>query len=89
MSIESEGEENVNNEEAEAIEDDSFDRQDSLLVDVERRGEYTRSVSDEFRQTWTNSFRRRTNTFRKLLRNVGSKRSGRASDDEQQARQKN
>ena len=38
--------------------------------DEEERPDYGRSVSDEFRMTWTNSFRRRTKTFRKLLRNI-------------------
>ena len=71
MSIDSENGENVNVEEAESAEDDSLARQDSFNVDAETRVDYSRSVSDEYRRTWTNSFRRRTNTVRKLLRNFG------------------
>ena len=72
MSIESGNGENVNMEEAESAEDDSLARQDSFNVDEEARVDYSRSVSDEYRRTWTNSFRRRTNTVRKLLRNFGT-----------------
>ena len=67
MSIDSESGENVIV--AESAEEDSLARQDSFNVDEEARVDYSRSVSDEFRRTWTNSFRRRTNTVRKLLRN--------------------
>ena len=59
-------------EEAESAEDDSLARQDSFNVDEEARVDYSRSVSDEYRRTWTNSFRRRTNTVRKLLRIFGT-----------------
>ena len=56
-------------DEAESTKDDSFVRQDSFNLDEEVRVDYSRSVSDESRRTWTNSFRRRTNTVRKLMRN--------------------
>ena len=72
MSIDSGNGEKVNMEEAESTEDDSLARQDSFNVDEEARVDYSRSVSDEYRRTWTNSFRRRTNTVRKLLRILGT-----------------
>ena len=72
MSIDSGNGEKVNMEEAESTEDDSLARQDSFNVDEEARVDYSRSVSDEYRRTWTNSFRRRTNTVRKLLRIFGT-----------------
>ena len=55
-------------DEAESIKDDSLVRPDSFNLDEEVRVEYSRSESDESRRTWTNSFRRRTNTVRKLIR---------------------
>ena len=70
MSIDSESGENVDEAEAESTENDSFIREDSLSS--EGRGEFNRSASEELRRTWTNSFRRRTNTVRKLLRNFGT-----------------
>ena len=70
MSRDSEGGENGDEAEAESTENDSFIREDSLSS--EGRGEYNRSASEEIRRTWTNSFRRRTNTVRKLLRNFGT-----------------
>ena len=72
MSIDSGNGEKVNMEEAESTEDDSLARQDSFNVDEEARVDYSRSVSDDYRRTWTNSFRRRTNTVRKLLRIFGT-----------------
>ena len=72
MSIDSGNGEKVNMEEAESTEDDSLARQDSFNVDEDARVDYSRSVSDEYRRTWTNSFRRRTNTVRKLLRICGT-----------------
>ena len=72
MSIDSGNGQNVNVEEAESTEDDSLARQDSFNVDEDARVDYSRSVSDEYRRTWTNSFRRRTNTVRKLLRIFGT-----------------
>ena len=66
MSVDSESGENVDEAEVESTENDCFVRQDSLSS--EGRGEYNRSASEEIRRTWTNSFRRRTNTVRKLLR---------------------
>lgn len=69
MTMDSESVENEMKDEAESTTDDSFVRQDSFNLDEEVRVDYSRSVSDEFRQTWTNSFRRRTNTVRKLIRN--------------------
>ena len=72
MSIDSGNGEKVNMEEAESTEDDSLARQDSFNVDEDARVDYSRSVSDEYRRTWTNSFRRRTNTVRKLLRIFGT-----------------
>ena len=70
MSIDSESGENVDEAEAESTENDSFIRED--ILSSEGRGEYNRSASEELRRTWTNSFRRRTNTVRKLLRNFGT-----------------
>ena len=69
MSMDSESGENEITDEADSIKDDSLVRQDSFNLDEEVRVEYSRSESDEFRRTWTNSFRRRTNTVRKLIRN--------------------
>ena len=67
--MDSEKAENEIMDEAESTKDDSFNRQDSFNLDEEVRVDYSRSVSDESRRTWTNSFRRRTNTVRKLMRN--------------------
>ena len=69
MSMDSESGENEITDEADSIKDDSLVRPDSFNLDEEVRVEYSRSESDEFRRTWTNSFRRRTNTVRKLIRN--------------------
>ena len=69
MSVDSESGENEITDEADSTMDDSLVRPDSFNLDEEVRVEYSRSESDEFRRTWTNSFRRRTNTVRKLIRN--------------------
>ena len=68
MSVDSESGECEIIDEAESIKDDSLVRPDSFNLDEEVRVEYSRSESDESRRTWTNSFRRRTNTVRKLIR---------------------
>ena len=69
MSVDSESGENEITDEADSTMDDSLVRPDSFNLDEEVRVEYSRSESDESRRTWTNSFRRRTNTVRKLIRN--------------------
>ena len=74
MSVDSESGENEITDEADSTMDDSLVRPDSFNLEEEVKVDYSRSESDESRRTWTNSFRRRTNTVRKLIRNfMGTK----------------